>query len=82
MKNKIKYIPPELVDIIASFCDYKKHHMKIFLPVLQDIKQTAPKYSSITKNTISEPYLAYHCWRNGWSYNKYHDIDHESMYDD
>ena len=56
--------------------------MKIFLPVLQDIKQTAPKHSSITKNTLIKPYLAYHCWRNGFSYNKYHDIDHESMYDD
>ena len=59
----MKYIPAELVDIIISFCDYEKHHKKIFLPVLQDIKQMGDIFAHTTP-----PYLAYQCWGNGWPY--------------
>jgi len=71
----MRYIPPELIDIIISFCDYEKHHKQNFLPVLEDIKQMGNIFACVTP-----PHLAYHCWGNGWTYHNY-DIDHESMYD-
>jgi len=62
----MKYIPPELIEIVISFCDYEKYHRKKFLPVLEDIKQMG----TIFVSTIP-PYLAYRCWGNGYEQYQY-----------
>lgn len=58
--NKVKYIPPEIVDIIASFHDYEKHHKKILASVLEDIVSIG----EIFVDNVP-PSIAYKCWGNG-----------------
>ena len=58
--NKVKYIPAEIVDIIASFHDYEKHHKKILASVLEDIVSIG----EIFVDNVP-PSIAYKCWGNG-----------------
>jgi len=79
----MKFIPRELVDMIADYHDYEKYykpeHKILFNNILDDIKDI----SEIMPDTIS-PIIVWQCWGAGAKHLTYDDeydadMDHHYM---
>ena len=80
---KMKFIPPELVNLIADYHDYDKYckpgHKTLFKNVLDNINDMA----AIMPSSIS-PIIVWNCWGPGSKYleNSYENENMVGLYGD
>ena len=58
----MKYLPPEIVEIIVTFGDYITPHKKSMQPVFHNIKEMNSCFN--TETHTLPPHFAYTCWNS------------------
>jgi hypothetical protein len=76
----MKFIPRELVDMIADYHDYEKYYKPEHKILLNNILDDIKNMSEIMPDTIN-PTIAWQCWGAGAKHLTYDDNEYDAYMD-